>query len=156
MGFFPRLSWPDTTGPAEGDYLDIRDALRGYLLAQPAISSVVGQRVRPIQPTQLDDFPAVTYQINSNQSQKWKRQRGDARRGMLTIEAWCHSLAEAVTLKMAIDDALDPQLSKCLGHIGLVWIEKRDERDLSYRRVEGSDDRIWRIALDYFVKYTDT
>lgn len=149
LGSVPAAGWPD----APLDPPDIREALRALLLSQLAITSLIQQRVLPIARPPKSQLPCLTYTVVTNNSRKVKGGRSNANRALVTIEAWSLALGQAVRLKNAVETAFDnPPL--CSLDIDIPWVEKRDERDLSHDLADGSGDRVFRIALDFFVKHT--
>lgn len=84
----------------------IESDLRTFLLAQPAVSALIVDRLYPARLPQGVTLPAVTYQRIAGNSEISHDGPGDLARARIQIDCWADSYATMVSLAKAIRAAL--------------------------------------------------
>lgn len=80
--------------------------LRAYLIAQPAITSLVGTRVYPMTLPQGAVFPAITYQRVGGAPEFSHDGGSDVARARMQLDCWSTTYGDAASLGLAVKQAL--------------------------------------------------
>jgi hypothetical protein len=122
----------------------IESAVRAVLLADPAVTALVGAgaeaRIYPLILPQGAAFPALTYQRVSSVTQYAQDGPGLARQ-RIQIDAWAMTYRAAKDLARAVRSALEGHRA---GNIQGVFVDP--ERDF-YE----ADTRLYRASTDFYV-----
>jgi hypothetical protein len=80
--------------------------LRTYLLAQPAVTALIGARLFPLRLPQGAAFPALTYQRVAGGEDVTHQGRSGLGRARMQLDCWAATYGQAIALADAVKDAL--------------------------------------------------
>lgn len=112
--------------------------------ATPAITTLIGSRIREGWLNDYDDLPGITYEVVSNETTNGADGATATRRARITVTAWATTYAGARTLADYVYEALkswtslssNPAISSCL-HDGTNRVPEDVEPGTTKPRVEG-------------------
>ncbi|MDD4521685.1 MAG: DUF3168 domain-containing protein [Methanosarcina sp.] len=119
----------------------IDEAVRSILLANPAVYSMVGSRIYPIQLPLECVFPALSYLFPSDPFQRV------ARGARLQVDCWAEDPEECKNLKITVEKALD-------GYAGIVnTVNIEGIFPISPYDTAPDDSGVFHIPYDFKVIY---
>ena len=125
----------------------MRSDFRALLLSSSDIAAEVGVRVYPLKLPQNPTYPAITYQVISDQSEKLLEGPDRIRRARVQIDVWAATISTCQTITNYIRSLLDGQ-DNTQGNIRFrsAWTE--NEQDIYEESIEK-----YRILSDYMITY---
>ena len=125
----------------------MRDNFRALLLSDSDISAQVGTRVYPVKLPQNPTYPAITYQVISNQSEKLLEGPDRIRRARIQIDVWAATISSCQTITNFVRTLLDGQ-DNTQGDIRFRTAWTENEQDIYEESIEK-----YRILSDYLITY---
>jgi hypothetical protein len=132
---------------------DLREAIRSRLAAAAAVTAIVDTRIRPGILAQDDALPALTYQVVSNPRGHHLRGATGIADARVQFDCCARTIAEATALKVALENSLDGLLNTSVAGVTILRCFQDGEQDLSEPPRSGTDQWLFRISVDYRVKY---
>jgi hypothetical protein len=137
---------------------DVRPGLRAYLLADSAISALVGSRMYPITPPQGQVLAHIVYHMISGQGDRHMQGRSGLSRPRIQIDCWADTPDVAISLAGEVKERIDgfkgamawgtnsPQNSV---DVQAIFFEsERDDYD--------ADSGLYLISHDYIVWFEES
>lgn len=155
------VSFVATAGPAtvdcvvvatSGVTVDIRIALRNYLLSDSTIAGLVGEECRPGKRPESDALPAITYTVISNLVEHHLLGSDGQSRARVQFDCWARDISDCVALKARIAEGLDGFIGTLSG-LRIVWSKQVGEIDLHEFAADASDRDLYHVAVDYLVRH---
>lgn len=131
---------------------DLREAIVSRTAADGTVAGIVAARIRPWQPGQADVYPALTYGITTNLRGHDLRAAHGVAEARVQFDCWSYDQGETVALKTALENLWDGFAGTVSG-VTILRSAQIDEQDLSEPPASGTDRHLYRIAVDYRVKY---
>jgi hypothetical protein len=136
--------------------VDLREALRAYLLADAALAALVGPRVRPGSFAESDALPGITYRVVSDLPAHTLRSAAGTVEARIQFDAWGRTLAECVAIGRRVKALLDGWQDRAARYgVEVIRAEKVGEVDLHEPPSPTSEYWLYHVAADYRVKYRD-
>jgi hypothetical protein len=138
--------------------IDVRPGLRAYLLADSAISALVGTRIYPITPPQGQELTHIVYHMISGQGDRHMQGRSGLSRPRIQIDCWGATVDEAIALAGEVKERIDgfrgamawgtssPQSSVIVQAI--FFESERDDFD--------ADSGLYLVSHDYIVWFEES
>jgi hypothetical protein len=134
-------------------YVAIRRAVAAKLLSVPAITSVVGQRVRPWSLAQDDTFPAISFRMTSAGYEPGISGSDELPSPQFQIVCWARVGDDAAELADVVIDALEDEgpdtWSPSSGDVAVTAATLLESNDVSEEDFSGGDKPVFGVVLTF-------
>lgn len=145
---------PEGVIPADLSGEDLEQAIAAYLIADPVVSSIAGDRVYPIVPPQSSTLPDLFFNTISGTTQYDLHGYIGISTARVRFTARSTRISDCASLRHALR-----QLSGFRGMFGAVrieWIEFEDVKDDYDPPLPGSDEGTYKRQWDLLIKYRES
>lgn len=134
--------------------LDLRAALRSYLLNDTALVAMVGDRIRPGGFDESDPLPAITYRVITDTRGHHLRGADGVSVARVQFDCWSRDLADCVAAKSRLELLLDGWSDRRAAFGREVLRAKQElETDLHEPPDDATPDWLFHVAVDYRIKH---
>jgi hypothetical protein len=132
---------------------DLRQAIRYYLVNLPAITALVGTRIRFGRFDQADARPGITYSCPGNARGHDLDGSNGSAVARVQFDCWADDPDDALAIKIALEQALDGMQRTDLSGVFVKGCLQQNEVDLTEDRRDASGRYLHHIAVEYRFDY---
>lgn len=106
--------------------MDFSGALKARLLAEPAVSTIVGNRVTWVDRPQGQALPAITLQVVDDERAQHMKGFQGLRRSVVQVDVWATGYRQAEAIKEAVIETLVPSGTALGVQFSRAFVRARD------------------------------
>lgn len=127
-------------------------AIQTHLEAQSSITTLVSTRIYPLHLPRNSTYPAITHNVISNRHYHYLGGVANLATVRIQIDCWGESMSSVEAVSEAVKTALDAYIGN-MGDVAIAFVRFDSERNMSEAPKDESEQWLYRVSQDYFVKH---